>query len=58
MNLNNETNDLYEQIDQEINDQDYYGLQYVLGDLFPEQAIQTEQSMETDWFGLDDLTIQ
>ncbi len=54
----NDTNDLYEQIDQEINNQDYVGLQYLICDLFPDYSIQTEKNLEMDWFGLDDLTIQ
>lgn len=54
----NETNDLFEQIDQEINNQDYYGLQYVIDDLFPDYAIQSEHNQDTDWYGLEDLTVQ
>jgi hypothetical protein len=36
MNTIKEVNDLFEQIDQELNEQEVYGLQYILNDLLPD----------------------
>lgn len=57
MNTIIEVNDLFEQIDQEFNGQDVYGLQYILDDLLPDYVDQTQEKPLIDWYGLVDLTI-
>ncbi|MCF6203629.1 MAG: hypothetical protein L3J59_08165 [Methylococcaceae bacterium] len=57
MNTIRDINDLFEQIDQEFNDQDFYGLQYILDDLFPDYADQVQKKPSIDWYGLVDLTL-
>jgi hypothetical protein len=58
MNTIKEINDLFEQIDQELNEQDIYGLQYILNDLLPDYLDQTQEKSSIDWYGLADLTIE
>lgn len=57
MKLINEKSDLFEQIDQEFKNQDIYGLQYVINDLFPGRNILQEPESSEDWYGLADLII-
>ncbi len=57
MNTISDINDLFEQIDQEFNDQDVYGLQYILDDLLPDYVDQTQEKPSIDWYGLVDLTM-
>lgn len=57
MKLIDDKNDLFEQIDQEFKDQDIYGLQYVINDLFLGSRVVKEQEESTDWYGLMDLII-
>lgn len=58
MNTINEVNDLFEQMDQEFNHQDFYGLQYIIDDLIHDSITQPEEKTTTDWYGLDDLSIE
>lgn len=58
MNIENQVNDLFEQIDQEFNDQGCYGLQFVLDDLAEEFGVQHHEPPATDWYGLTDLTLE
>ncbi len=58
MNTIKEVNDLFEQIDQEFNEQEIYGVQYILNDLLPDYVDQTQEKSLIDWYGLADLTIE
>lgn len=57
MRTNNNTSDLFAKLNQEFNNQEFYGLQYILEDLFKDKVIQAQQNVTTDWHGLTDLTI-
>lgn len=57
MKTNNNTNDLLAKLNQEFNNQEFYGLQYILEDLFKDNIIQAQQNVTTDWYGLTDLTL-
>jgi hypothetical protein len=57
MEINSNTNDLLAKLHQEFSNQDFYGLQYVLEDLFKDNVIQAKQNSTMDWYGLSDLTI-
>ena len=57
MRTNNTTNDLFAKLNQEFNNQEFYGLQYILEDLFKDNVIQAQPNVTTDWHGLTDLTI-
>ena len=57
MHTINETNDLFEQIDQELTDQDFSGIRCVIDDLIPDYTVQSNESLPIDWFGFSDLTI-
>jgi hypothetical protein len=57
MHTISETNDLFEQIDQELIDQDYSGIRCVIDDLIPEYITPVGENLPIDWFGFSDLTI-
>lgn len=57
METNINTNDPLSTLTQEFNNQDFYGLQYVLEDLFNDKNNKTEQQTLIDWCGLSDLII-
>jgi hypothetical protein len=57
MKLVDEKSDLFEQIDQEFQGQDIYGLQYVINDLFLGSRVLHEPDRSTDWYGLNDLIL-
>jgi hypothetical protein len=57
MKTNNNTSDLFTKLNQEFNNQEFYGLQYILEDLFKEKTNKDQQNVATDWYGLTDLTI-
>ena len=57
MHTINETNDLFEQIDQELIDQDYSEMRCVLDDLVPNYTVQSNENLPIDWFGFSDLII-
>ncbi len=50
-------NDPLSRLIQEFNNQDFYGLQYVLEDLFNEKKPVVKQQTSQDWSGLSDLII-
>jgi len=50
-------NDPLSRIIQEFNDQDFYGLQYIVDDLFNKKQAIVEQQDLGDWSGLSDLII-
>ena len=58
MNSINEVKDLFEQMDKEFNHQGFYGLQYIIDDLFHDSVAQSQENTSTDWYGLDDLNIE
>jgi len=57
METNSNTIDLFSKLNKEFNNQEFYGLQYVLEDLFKDNVIQAKQNSAMDWYGLSDLTI-
>ena len=57
MKTNNNTSDLFTKLNQEFNNQEFYGLQYILEDLFNEKTNQDQQNETMDWYGLTDLTM-
>ena len=57
MNTNNEANNLCERMEREFNYQGFYGLQYIIDDLFDDSTAQSQKNSSTDWYGLDDLNI-
>ncbi len=57
METNINTKDPLSTLTHEFNDQDFYGLQYILEDLFNVKKPVVEQQTEIDWCGLSDLII-
>ncbi len=57
METNFNQNDPLSFLSHEFNDQDFYGLQYVLEDLFNEKKPTLTQQTPQDWCGLSDLII-
>lgn len=55
MNTNNEAKNLCEQMEQEFNYHEFYGLQYIVDDLFDDSAVKPKKNTTFDWYGLDDL---
>ena len=56
--MNNNTDDLNTKLNREFDNQYFYGLQYILEDLFTDALIQPKASLSNDWYGLTDLTIE
>lgn len=57
MNTNNEIENLFKQIEQDFIHQEFYGLQYIIDDLFHDFSAQYQKNTLSDWYGFDDLNI-
>jgi hypothetical protein len=53
----NTTNDLLTKLNLEFNNQGFYGLQYILEDIYKDSINQKQEAQVPDWYGLTDLTI-
>ena len=57
MNASNETENLFKQIEQDFIHQEFYGLQYIIDDLFHDFSAQDQKNTLSDWYGFDDLNV-
>ncbi|MCK5830725.1 MAG: hypothetical protein KAH20_10535 [Methylococcales bacterium] len=58
MNTIAEVKDIFEELDQEFSCQNFYGLQYILDDIFSESIAKPQDNTIIDWYGFDDLNIE